>query len=542
MQAGHINISVNQNKQSFYCTEYQGPTKKGHALVFLEQVEKIMKSKLTYDLNHCDKFSGMSNDELIKFLSITSKKVHDAYFENRAIKAEVESEWAILRKIVEEDEIRNMYLKIEDYSHPKFQLLNLDLIKEIFFYLTNRDKQAFSLTSKIFLIHIKARFKNLDLTLSSKEFIEKRKDLYCALTIFARFHIFPFKTTENNAWYRDLIKSTTKPNKGDYFSLSDVYYYPLNSISRKELRASRISSSEVIDLFSRIQIYSSWHSIFFKFLLFIRRNRRIKTATETPELFHKAINECKDITLIELLLHCRAVPAPSQAIEVGIFAAQEGNDTVISMLQQGNLMLVDTKKSDKYTMLHIACWQGHEHVVKFLVSSGASLNSLTEDSCTPLVCAMQKGHMKLLPLLLPSTSAGRRKFPPLHQATLSLDLKVVERLLQSDKRYGIHTAEKDELGRQPLHLAAEQGNIALVELLFQYNAPINSQDIKGLTPLHYACAAEIENASMVELLLANGADINLASKKNLLPFHMAESNNHTRILALLSSVKQIEGF
>jgi ankyrin repeat protein len=52
---------------------------------------------------------------------------------------------------------------------------------------------------------------------------------------------------------------------------------------------------------------------------------------------------------------------------------------------------------------------------------------------------------------------------------------------------GLHIMECDQLGRQPLHIAANKGFDKIVQLLLDYRAISDAPDQKGQTPLHIAC-------------------------------------------------------
>ena len=64
---------------------------------------------------------------------------------------------------------------------------------------------------------------------------------------------------------------------------------------------------------------------------------------------------------------------------------------------------------------------------------------------------------------------------------------------------------KDEQGRNLLHLASRDGRLSLVQLLVQ-NIPINDEDNRGYTPLHYASAGN--NFAIAATLFLHQADVN----------------------------------
>lgn len=50
--------------------------------------------------------------------------------------------------------------------------------------------------------------------------------------------------------------------------------------------------------------------------------------------------------------------------------------------------------------LYVACQNGHEHIVKLLLSYGANINLCTENGVSPLCIAYQQEHESIVELLL----------------------------------------------------------------------------------------------------------------------------------------------
>ena len=76
------------------------------------------------------------------------------------------------------------------------------------------------------------------------------------------------------------------------------------------------------------------------------------------------------------------------------------------------------------TALHVAAREGHEDVVKLLVSSGAEVNLQDEDDYSPLHYACMEGHIAVATILLGSGANAKARadedgFTPLHIAVKS---------------------------------------------------------------------------------------------------------------------------
>src|SRR6266850_4817966 len=118
---------------------------------------------------------------------------------------------------------------------------------------------------------------------------------------------------------------------------------------------------------------------------------------------------------------------------------------------------------------------------------------------------------------------------PLHRAAQNGQLSVVEFLLS----HGADIDPKDMAygGQTPLHYAVEAGHKAVAEVLLNKGASINATDGSGSTPLHLA--ADRGFRTVVELLLAHGADVNAKKLGGVTPLHLAVANGNRSIVELM---------
>lgn len=87
--------------------------------------------------------------------------------------------------------------------------------------------------------------------------------------------------------------------------------------------------------------------------------------------------------------------------------------------------------------------------------------------------------------------------------------------------------DRDRMGNLPLHTAAAEGNLDLVQKLIGRGADVNGRVISrevyssewGSTPLHYA--ARDGNVPVAEALIKAGADVKLADARGATPLHRA---------------------
>jgi ankyrin repeat protein len=87
-------------------------------------------------------------------------------------------------------------------------------------------------------------------------------------------------------------------------------------------------------------------------------------------------------------------------------------------------------------------------------------------------------------------------------------------------------------GRTPLHFAAREGHLGLLNFFMDKNAQINIKDASGATALHEAARAG--NIDAMELLLSRGADPNAQDAKGNSPLHLGiPSESHREAIGLL---------
>jgi ankyrin repeat protein len=125
------------------------------------------------------------------------------------------------------------------------------------------------------------------------------------------------------------------------------------------------------------------------------------------------------------------------------------------------------------TPLHRAALEGHEEVVRLLVSRGALVNKPNGRGCTPLHLTTIRHHEKIALLLI---------------------------------RYGADINQQDEDGSTPLHHAIKYGYKPFVQFLIDHGADINKPDRDGKTPLQTAVSNPISyNQTIIRLLISRGA-------------------------------------
>jgi len=168
---------------------------------------------------------------------------------------------------------------------------------------------------------------------------------------------------------------------------------------------------------------------------------------------------------------------------------------------------VDAKDSDSWTPLWWAISSRRQEVARFLIESGADVNTTHRDDLkgrSVLLFTVRKGCVKLVELLIArgadvNAASGSRSSTPLNAAALTGNKPMVEILIAK----GADVSGKRLSGRTPLYSAAEQGHTEVVKLLIAKGADVNASDRRGRTPL--AIAESKGHTEIVEMLLKHGA-------------------------------------
>ena len=105
--------------------------------------------------------------------------------------------------------------------------------------------------------------------------------------------------------------------------------------------------------------------------------------------------------------------------------------------------------------------------------------------------------------------AAQRFSTSIFAASWEGDVEIVKAFLDAEPRQ-CSAADPDSDDWTPLHYAAYQGHVGMIELLVSSNSNVNRGNLKGFTPLFYA--AQQGHIEAVRLLLDSGADPTLWGK------------------------------
>ncbi|MDR2028151.1 MAG: ankyrin repeat domain-containing protein [Treponema sp.] len=215
---------------------------------------------------------------------------------------------------------------------------------------------------------------------------------------------------------------------------------------------------------------------------------------------------------------------------------------------------VQSADSEGRTILHLAAAAGKVEILDTILNAGNVLNKWDKEGKTALDIALgrpdSKAHMQtaerlilaggysenpIFSYLAPAVRSSNYNIrlddglAPLHFAAGDGYLGLVQYLL--DKKVDINI--KNAAGTTPLHEAARAGNIPIMGLLIAGGANINAQDAKGNSPMHMGTPPE-KHRDALSLLLSHGANPNLRDEHGDSPLHITVTlNRNNEVLRTL---------
>ncbi|WP_339045510.1 ankyrin repeat domain-containing protein [Candidatus Mesenet endosymbiont of Agriotes lineatus] len=137
--------------------------------------------------------------------------------------------------------------------------------------------------------------------------------------------------------------------------------------------------------------------------------------------------------------------------------------------------------------------------------------------------------IKLIEVGADISSIDDYRYTPLHYATHFDNIRISKFILEKIVQQYLNP--RDESGGTPLHKAAYNGNLEIVDILINSKVNINTQDKHGDTPLHTVIASGRERAEdIVGLLLKKGATVTIRDSFGRTPLDLARDYEKDNIM------------
>lgn len=212
-------------------------------------------------------------------------------------------------------------------------------------------------------------------------------------------------------------------------------------------------------------------------------------------------------------------------------AAENGQKNIITALIKNEKSLIEEKTENGATALYIASQHGHVSAVEELLSFGANPDNDNPRGISPLMMASVQGHCQVVDILINHHASldvtNIDGATALHFAVSYQHPTIVKLLVDR----GADPNKLSNIGKSPLHISASKGNLSLIQnLLSSKNIQINIKDANGSTPLMLAAGSSL---ICVNELLKAGADPTIVNLKGYTPLHFACANGRLDVIERL---------
>lgn len=170
-------------------------------------------------------------------------------------------------------------------------------------------------------------------------------------------------------------------------------------------------------------------------------------------------------------------------------------------------------------------------VLSNLMNRGFDVNTISPQGEYALILAFREPRLKAARVLIgwPNLNAEVRSA----QDESPLMLAALHGLLAECQGLIERGADVNKPGWAPLHYAATNGHLAVMQLLIDENAYLDAESPNGSTPL--MMAAHYGTPSAVKLLLESGADPTLKNNLGLTAIDFAHQANRVESAAIISA-------
>jgi ankyrin repeat protein len=245
------------------------------------------------------------------------------------------------------------------------------------------------------------------------------------------------------------------------------------------------------------------------------------------------------------------------SLEISLFLAVDANNygKVILLTLKGSDPNVQNEEDGK-TPLHISASRGNMQMIDFLLDHPAiDVNTRDDTGATAIFCAMENRQYDVVKLLLEkkadSKIGNQHRKTILHLAAEQGNKALVKMLIEQYD-HDLNGTTNDEL--TPLHLAAQNLHKPVIEYLLQRDeeerkeyfnkkkngtddidpdeviAYVNWQDVLGETPLHKVFNNGKVDIECCKLLVHRGADVSLADNHGRSPIDSASEQVRETLL------------
>ncbi|KAL3860767.1 hypothetical protein ACJMK2_010838 [Sinanodonta woodiana] len=177
---------------------------------------------------------------------------------------------------------------------------------------------------------------------------------------------------------------------------------------------------------------------------------------------------------------------------------------------------VNAKDSELWTPLHAAATCGHVHLCRLLIEKGADLLAVNADGNMPYDICEDEVTLDYVETQMANRGITQEQIDDMRLTSEKQMLADLKKLAAE----GGDLEYRDIYGATPLHIAAANGYLEVVEFLQDEHVSLHVRDNDSWMPVHAAaCWLQLE---VLEMLVRNGADIDAKTKNGETPFDLCE--------------------
>lgn len=195
---------------------------------------------------------------------------------------------------------------------------------------------------------------------------------------------------------------------------------------------------------------------------------------------------------------------------------------------------INARDNDWWTPLHAAAACGHWRVVNFLLSNNANILAVNADGDLPIDIA--EGD-KVTNILQEELNRRELKDQALEDARKRAEVELMETVKTMVSK-GESVSQPDRCGVTPMHVAACNGWVEVLEFCISNKGDVNAQDEDGNTPLHLATFFLQYKA--VEILAKAGASVDAVNRHLETALVLTEDVTMIRLLKAIKNHQAVE--
>ena len=219
-------------------------------------------------------------------------------------------------------------------------------------------------------------------------------------------------------------------------------------------------------------------------------------------------------------------------------ASENGHEDVVRLLLSHNCD-IHTRSNIGSTPLLFACWRGHREVARLLVASGADPDVPNKNLHTAITSAFDKGHTDIVDLLIHGQYSGRESNSKFVNSVMRSVGKFGRKYVDLIPKLMAAGANVDAVsgeGVTPVESAVSFKNYSIFDQILKYKCAIKDSDLHEVDSegksLLMKCAEDGAERA-VQCFIRGGADIEKKDVNHMTALMMASERGHEDVVAIL---------